>query len=108
MHGNGTGTIAEHSPQTKWARDLIPGHSSTNNYGLEPAIRVSTTEAAAITAAELLTPVPASARSALAIKIQILRRHTNAPNSALRRLIQLNKEKHWYDYLPLHRMESSR
>jgi len=104
-HGVATDTIAEHSPQTKWARELIPEHSNFNAVGREPAIRVTVAEAEAITRAETLTRVPASAREALAIKIQILRQNTNAPNSALQELIRLNRETHPWDYMPLHRME---
>ncbi|MEQ8790921.1 MAG: polymorphic toxin-type HINT domain-containing protein, partial [Pirellulaceae bacterium] len=101
-HGVLTDTIAEHSPQKKWAQDLIADYS--NRGWREPAIRVTVDEAAAITQAEKLTQVPASARDALAIKIRILRHHTNAPNSALHELIQLNKRLHRYDYDPLHRL----
>ena len=64
-HGVPTDTVAEHVPQTKWSRDLIPDHSDVNAAGRESAIRVTTTEAEAITHAETLTQVPASAREAL-------------------------------------------
>jgi hypothetical protein len=103
-HGVATGTVAEHCPQTKWGRELIPGFKEINDVGWEPAIRVTEAEATAITSAERLTPVPASAREALAAKIRILREHTSAPNSAFRELIDLSKKLHWWDYLPLHRM----
>jgi YD repeat-containing protein len=79
-HGVATDTVAEHAPQTKWARDLIPGHSEINDFGWEPAIRVTRAEADAITLAEILTQVPAGARDALAMKIRILRNLTDAPN----------------------------
>ncbi len=105
LHGVPTDTIAEHGPQTKWARALVPGHKAVNHAGWEPAIRVTAAEADAITAAELLTKVPAGARDALALKINLLRNLTNAPNSSLRQLIQLNKQLHPTDYLPLNRLE---
>ncbi len=103
LHGVPTDTIAEHGPQTKWARALVPGHNAVNHAGWEPAIRVTVAEANAITAAELLTEVPAGARDALALKINLLRNLTNAPNSSLRQLIQLNRDLHYWDYRPLHR-----
>lgn len=103
FHGRATETVAEHVPQTKWARDLIPDHKAINRFGHEPAIRVTEREALALTKAEKLTPVPASARDALAMKIRLLRQHTDAPNFALQQLIELNKKLHPYDYLPLQR-----
>jgi hypothetical protein len=102
-HGVPTDTIAEHSPQSKWARQLIPGFKEANDIGSEPAIRVSTKEAAAITDAETLTPVPASARDALAVKLRILRKLTKAPASALLELLKLSEDLHPSDYRPLHR-----
>jgi hypothetical protein len=104
FHGLATGTVAEHSPQTKWARDLVVGHRDVNDQGWEPTIRVTRTEADAITPAETLTEVPAGARDALALKIRMLRNLTDAPNLSLKQLIQLNRDMHFWDYRPLHRI----
>jgi hypothetical protein len=103
LHGIATDTIAEHVPQSKWGRQLIPGFREVNNVGYEPAIRLSVEEANVITEVEKLTQVPASAREALAIKIQLLRIYTEAPNAALQDLIALSKKLHPEDYFPLHR-----
>ncbi len=93
----------------RWSRTLLgkpavaPG--DVNTVGREPAIRVTKPEATAITQAEKLTKVPATAREALAIKIRMLREYTNAPISALKELVRLSRERHPWDYLPLHRMD---
>jgi hypothetical protein len=80
---------------------LIPDHSDVNAVGREPAIRVTKPQAEAITQAETVTQVPASAREALGIKIKILRNYTDAPNSALRQLIDMSKKLHPWDYMRL-------
>jgi len=102
-HGVPTDTIAEHTPQSKWARELIPGADDSSKAGAEPAIRVTVKEATAITEAETLTPVPAGARDALALKIRMLRDFTGATIEDLRQVIKMNKDLHEYDYKPLHR-----
>jgi len=58
-----------------------------------------------VNAAQRARSAPASARDLLADEIRILRNSTGAPNSALQKLIQLNKETHPYDYLPLQGMQ---
>jgi hypothetical protein len=59
----------------------------------------------AVSAAQRARTAAASARDLLADEIRILRENTNAPNSALKDLIRLNKERHPWDYLQLNRLE---
>jgi hypothetical protein len=66
-----------------------------NKVGNEAAIRLPVSEHLAVNAAQAArSVVPASARQLLAQDIRILRNNTEAPNSALQKLIELNKELH--------------
>jgi hypothetical protein len=88
-----------HVPQTAQARSLIGDLNLRNKVGNEPAIRLPKSEHDAVTAVQAKRPViPASARELLAQDIGILRNNTQAPNSALQRVIEWSKEMHAYDY----------
>ena len=93
------GTQVNHAPQSREAELLVGGFNLRNKVGNEPAIRLLTSEHEAVTAAQAARSAPASARDLLASDIRILRNNTDAPNSALQQLIQLNKDTHFWDYL---------
>ena len=90
---------ANYVPQTAQASSLIGDFNLASKAGNEPAIRLAVSEHGAVSAAQAARPyVPASARELLAQDISILRNNTAAPNSALQKLIQMNKELHPVDY----------
>jgi hypothetical protein len=98
------GTQVNHGPMSAQAESLVGRWKSINKVGYEPSIRLPNWEHEAVNAAQAArTNIPASARELLAQEIRILRNNTNAPNSALRELIDLNKKIHPEDYWPLHR-----
>ena len=95
-------TEVHHVPQTAQARSLVGDLNLANKVGNEPAIRLSISEHAAVSAAQAAREVlPATARQLLAQDIRILRNYAGAPNSALQQLIELNKSLHYYDYVKL-------
>src|SRR5262249_21013296 len=86
-------TQVHHAPQSAQAESLIGDYRMANEAGNEAAIRVSDSEHIAINAAQASrSTVPASARDLLAQDIRILQNNTKAPNSALKKLIKLNKK----------------
>jgi hypothetical protein len=99
-----TGSQVHHVPQTRQADSLVGDFNLANRAGNEPAIRLSREEHEAVNAAQRIRTAPASARDLLADEIRILRNETDAPNSALQKLIELNKRLHRYDFEPLHRL----
>jgi hypothetical protein len=96
-------TEVHHVPQSREAVSLVGDFNEINREGREPAIRLLKSEHIAVSNAQRLRTAPASARDLLAEEIRILRNNTGAPNSALQELIDLNRDLHRYDYLPLHR-----
>lgn len=98
-------TQVHHAPQSRKADTLLGDFNLKNHVGNEPAIRLSLGEHVAVSQAQSLSPVAASARELLAQEIRILRNVTEAPNEALRELIELNKRLHQSDFLPLHRAD---
>ena len=98
-----SGTQVNHAPRSRQAESLLGDFNPRNKVGNEAAIRLPNEEHIAVSAAQGRRTAPASARHLLADELGILRQHTNAPNSALRRLIDLSKKLHPWDYLPLHR-----
>jgi hypothetical protein len=98
-----TGTQVNHVPQSREAGLLVGGWNPLNKVGNEPAIRLPISEHEAVTAAQAARGALVSARDLLASDIRILRNYTNAPNSALLELIEMNRRLHPTDYLPLHR-----
>ncbi len=99
------GTEVNHAPQSRQADSLVGDWNNVNNIGNEPAIRLPKEEHDAVSAAQAArSEIPAGARDLLADEIGNLRNNTGAPNSALKQLINLNKELHPYDYAPLHRI----
>ena len=99
-------TQVNHAPQSRQAESLIGDFNLRNKVGNEPAIRLPTEQHAAVTAAQRTRKVAASARDLLADEIRILRKFTEASNSALKELIELNKRLHQSDFAPLHRTRS--
>ena len=97
-----TGTEVHHVPQSREAESLVGDFNPRNKVGNEPAIRLPTEEHQAVTAAQAARTASASARHLLANDIKDLRKFTQAPNAALKRLINLAKEKHPWDYLNVH------
>jgi hypothetical protein len=93
------GTQVNHAPQSREAELLGGNWNGANGAGNEAAIRLPISEHETVTAAQAARSAPASARDLLASDIRILRNNTNAPNSALQELIQLNKDLHFWDYL---------
>jgi len=95
-------TEVNHTPASRQADSLIGDFNTKNKVGNEVAIRLPTTEHAAVTAAQAArTRTAASARELLADEIRILRQNANAPNSALRDIIRQGKELHPSDYAKL-------
>jgi len=99
------GTQVNHAPQSSPAESLIGGFNRRNKVGNEPAIRLSRSEHEAVTAAQAARGALPSARDLLASDIRILRNLTNAPYSALKKLLDMSRELHPSDYLPLHRSQ---
>jgi hypothetical protein len=91
------GTQVNHAPQSREAELLVGNWNGANRAGNEAAIRLPISEHEAVTAAQAARSAPASARDLLASDIRILRNNTNAPNSALQELIQLNRDLHFWD-----------
>ncbi|HYP08467.1 MAG TPA: hypothetical protein VER03_19690 [Bryobacteraceae bacterium] len=96
-------TQVHHVPQSREAESLVGDFNRRNRVGNEPAIRLPTSEHDAVSAAQRMRGPQAGARDLLADEIRILRNNTNAPNSALQELIRLNRDRHFWDYQPLHR-----
>jgi hypothetical protein len=101
-------TEVHHVPGTSSASSLVGTHQEAGKLltgqklgraGSEPAIRLSKSEHDAASAAQRVFSAQASARQLLAQEIRILRNVTDAPNSALKQLIQLSRELHPWDYL---------
>ena len=65
----------------------------------EPSIRLTMAEHDLVDAAQRLKGAAASARELLAQEIRILRQNTAAPTSALKSLIELNRQLHPWDFL---------
>ena len=84
-------TQVHHVGQSAQADALLGDFNAVNRVGNEPAIRITESEHTAVNAAQPNYPTPASARDLLARDITILRNETNAPNAALKELIELNK-----------------
>ncbi len=92
-------TEANHVPQTAHAASLIGDYNLANKVGNEVAIRLPKSEHLAVNAAQAARArVPASARELLAQDIWMLRNNTEAPNSALQKLIKMNKDIHKADF----------
>ncbi len=98
-------TQVHHVSQSREAESLLGNFNPRNKIGNEPAIRISIDQHTAINAAQKARGASASARDLLANDIGLLRKHTDAPNSALKKLIELNKDIHRSDFLPLHRIQ---
>jgi hypothetical protein len=93
------GTIVHHTPSRKAGFDLIADYGPDRMAGREIGIRLPSWEADAVdVAATLRNQIPASARQELAWQIRDLRNHTNAPNSALQRVIDLNRNARPWDF----------
>jgi hypothetical protein len=97
------GMQINHAPQTAQARSLLGDFSEVNNIGHEIGIRLPMSEHDLVTAAQASRGAMPNARSLLASDIWILRANSKAPNSALKKIIQMGKDRYPYDYLPLHR-----
>ena len=82
------------------AETLLSDFNPVNKIGYEPSIRISESEHMAINADQFNYANPTTARELMARDIRLLRNNTDAPNSALQRLIELNKQLH-YEYLPM-------
>ena len=67
---------------------MVAEDNLANKVGNEVAIRLPVSEHAAVSAAQSAREVPISARQLLAQDIRILRNNTEAPNSALQKLIE--------------------
>jgi hypothetical protein len=92
-------TIIDHVPSRLRGMELIADYATDRMAGTEFAIRLPESEAAAVDAAALdWLGIPESARQALAWKIRDLRNNTNAPNSALQKLIELNATRRQWDF----------
>jgi hypothetical protein len=92
-------TQAHHVPQIAQARSLVGDYNMASDAGNEVAIRITASEHIAINAAQATRPiVPATARQLLAHDIKMLRNNTGAPNAALQKLIQMNKDLHPTDF----------
>jgi hypothetical protein len=97
----GDGTIIHHVPSRLRGAELIPNYAKTQMAGTEIGIRLPASEADAVDAAALLrSRIPASAREELGWQLKELRNFTNAPNSSLKRAVQLNKDLHPLDFGP--------
>ena len=103
-------TQVHHVPGTSDAVSLVGTHQEAaklltgqklGRAGREAAIRISQSEHIAINAAQKEATAAAGARDLLAQEIRFLRNLTDAPNSALKKLIQLNKDLHFEDYLKI-------
>jgi hypothetical protein len=94
-------TQVNHAPQSGQAESLTGDFNPANKVGNEPAIRLPTSEHEAVTAAQAARTAPASARDLLASDLKIMRKVTEAPNAALKQLVNLVKETHPWDYLRL-------
>jgi hypothetical protein len=88
-----------HVPSRLRGLELIADFATDRMAGRELAIRLPRAEAEAVDmAARLRTSVPASAREALAWDIRDLRKYTNAPNTALQKLIDAARQLHEWDF----------
>jgi hypothetical protein len=83
----GDGLDVHHVSQAQPAEQLIQGYEKSK----APAIALKRAEHKAIPTLKG-TNTAGSARSQLAKDIRDLRNHTNAPNSSLQKLIELNKK----------------
>jgi len=82
----GDGLDIHHVGQARPLGQVVPGYSRTT----APAIALPRAEHTAIPA--MRGPYTGSARDQLARDVRALRNHTNAPNSAIREVIELNKQ----------------
>jgi hypothetical protein len=89
-----------HTPQKAPAKVTVGGYPQDIKAGSAPAIRLPEAEHARITSEQAknaakrqkMTP-----RQLLADDIRLLRKHTNAPNSSLQKLIDMNKKNYNYN-----------
>ena len=92
-------TIIHHVPSRLRGSELIADYATDRMAGAELGIRLPATEAQAVDQAALRWPgVPDGARQTLAWQIRDLRNYTDAPNSSLKRLIQMNVDKREWDF----------
>lgn len=94
-------TQVHHVGQSAQAESLLGDFNGANKVGNEPSIRIAESEHAAINADQVNYSTPVSARHLLSRDIRLLRNNTDAPNSALKELIDLNIKLHPTDYRPL-------
>lgn len=91
----GDGLQNHHVPQKAVARDKVDGYPQDKMAGDAPAIRLPDAEHTAVNRAQRgRDTTELSDRDLLADDIRQLRQNTNAPNSSLKELIELNKEKY--------------
>lgn len=89
-----------HTPQKALAKTQVSGYSQTKLAGDAPAIRLPDAEHAEITRAQSKNKVARSKMSAddlLKDDIDMLRKHTNAPESSIDKLKKMNKDKYNID-----------
>jgi hypothetical protein len=98
---SGAGNQVHHAPGARSAESLIGDFKRANKVGNEAAIELPRLEHEAVTEAQRTMGASASARDLLAQEIRALRNNTEAPNSALKKLIQLSKDLHFWDYRKL-------
>jgi len=96
-------TNVHHVPGRRTGNTTVSDFNDAGRAGNEPAIRLSCEEHDAVTAAQRQLRIPQSARQALADEIRILRNDTNAPNSALQELFQMNRDLHKSEFFDIHR-----
>jgi hypothetical protein len=92
-------TIIHHVPSRLRGNELIADYATDRMAGKELAIRLTKSEADAVDAAALLrNGIPESARQELGWQIRELHKLTDAPNSALQKLIDLSAQKRKWDF----------
>jgi len=87
---NDDGLQIHHAPQGHPAGQIINNY----DYANAPAIALPNPEHIAVNRANLRGPYGGTPRDLLAKTIRDLRNYTNAPNSALQKLVRLNKNRY--------------
>ncbi|HZH39148.1 MAG TPA: RHS repeat-associated core domain-containing protein [Bacillales bacterium] len=93
----GDGLENHHVPQKALARTQVPGYTQMLPAGDAPAIRLPSVEHRLITTLQIQNKATRSQLTATQLvqeDIDMLRRHTNAPESAIQQLINMNQQKY--------------